>query len=70
MEMEKEDSGRKADKLRKKAKAKGFLKAFGIIIVSLAIIAYVAFDIWVWVKYGNAPRDETPNWVWWFMWNR
>ena len=40
------------------------------IALILLVIAYFVAVIWVWVAYGNTPRDETPNWVWWFMWNR
>lgn len=40
------------------------------IVIGTLLLCYVGFTIYVWIRYGNAPRDETPNWVWWFMWNR
>jgi hypothetical protein len=51
-------------------KIKFGLMVAGFIVLALAVLAYFVAVIWVWIVYGNTPRNETPNWVWWLMWNR
>lgn len=47
-------------------KKENILYIFGAILV----LGMIAFYIYIWVRYGNVPREEVPNWVWWIMWRR
>ena len=38
-----------------------------VVLIFVALIGIVSFEIYLWVKYGNMPHDEIPAWVWWFM---
>lgn len=40
------------------------------VLIWLPIILFLAFMVYVWIKYANMPFDETPNWVHWLMWGR
>lgn len=38
-----------------------------IVIVVLAVLGIIAFEIYIWVHYGNMPKEQIPAWVWWWM---
>lgn len=40
--------------------------SIGIILV-LIMLGFGAFEIYLWVHYGNMPKDQIPAWVWWWM---
>lgn len=35
--------------------------------IVVLLVSFIAFVIYVWIKYGNMPYGETPNWVQWLM---
>lgn len=38
-----------------------------LVILSLLAIMAIAFEIYLWVKYGSLPPEEVPSWVHWLM---
>lgn len=42
---------------------------FSVLSIMFAL-SVIALEIYCWVRYGNAPADQVPNWVWWLMWRR
>lgn len=38
--------------------------------IVILLVSFIALEIYVWVKYGNMPYGETPNWVQWLMGGR
>lgn len=38
--------------------------------IIILVVSFIALEIYVWVKYGNMPYGETPNWVQWLMGGR
>lgn len=44
-------------------------KKEAIISSAVLLVAFgvIAFEIWIYVTYGNKPYDEVPPWVWLFM---
>ena len=41
-----------------------------IVLMVLAIGGFIAFQIWLRVKYANCTIDEIPAWALWWMFNR
>lgn len=41
-----------------------------IIIPIILGLSFIVLEIYVWIKYGNMPYGETPNWVQWLMGGR
>lgn len=41
-----------------------FIISFIFIII---VLAFVGIQMYCWIKYGNKPIQETPNWVNWLM---
>ena len=38
-----------------------------LVIITLAVLGLIGFEIYLWVHYGNMPKDQIPAWVWWWM---
>ena len=41
-----------------------------MILCVLIAVGFIAFEIYVWVRYGSLPITEIPAWALFFMFNR
>jgi hypothetical protein len=39
-----------------------------VVIMILAILSFIAFEIYLWITYGGKPIEEIPFWAIWLMW--
>ena len=58
-------------KMKRREELPGKIVAWALIILMvLAIGGFIAFQIWLRVKYANCTIDEIPAWALWWMFNR
>lgn len=49
------------------SKNKNFLSYIIFGILGALLLGFLGLNIYLMIKYGNAPREEVPNWVWWWF---
>jgi len=54
-------------RVRRKNRIQNIVAIIIGIIFILVILGFIAFEIYLWVHYGNMPKEQIPAWVWWWM---
>lgn len=57
-------------KKKRKEKLTTFLYLISYLVIFAIVIAFIIFEVYLWMTYGNKPIEEIPLWVLWFLWGR